>query len=56
MVGGDNSLTFCGAGCGGLAPVMVTVKGYQAVKGYNLATGLGTVNAAQLVKVLGGDD
>jgi subtilase family serine protease len=56
VVGGDNSLTFCGAGCDGLAPVMVTVKGYQAVKGYNLATGLGTVNAAQLVKVLAGDD
>jgi hypothetical protein len=36
--------------------VMVTVKGYQAVRGYNLATGLGTVNAAQLVKVLAGDD
>ena len=30
----------------------VTVPGYQATAGYNLATGLGTVNAAELVTAL----
>jgi subtilase family serine protease len=56
VVGGDNSLTFCSAACASALPVMVTVHGYQAVKGYNLATGLGTVDAAKLVKALAGDD
>jgi subtilase family serine protease len=56
VVGGDNSLTFCGAGCEGAAPVMVTVKGYRAVRGYDLATGLGTVDASRLVRALAGKD
>ncbi|HEX6493154.1 MAG TPA: S53 family peptidase [Candidatus Dormibacteraeota bacterium] len=56
VVGGNNSLTFCQAACGGAAPVMLTVKGFNAVAGYNLATGLGTVDAPTLVRRLAGDD
>ncbi|MGH7747364.1 MAG: hypothetical protein ACREQ5_21790, partial [Candidatus Dormibacteria bacterium] len=55
IVGGDNSLSFCSAACSTPAPVTVTVKGFQAVKGYNLATGLGTVDAARLVRALADD-
>jgi hypothetical protein len=32
------------------------VKGYQAVRGYDLATGLGTVDASRLVRALAGTD
>jgi len=35
---------------------MLTVKGYDAVAGYDLATGLGTVDAARLVRALAGED
>jgi subtilase family serine protease len=52
VVGGDNGLSFCAAACGTPVPVTVTVPGYQAVKGYDLATGLGTVDAAKLVEAL----
>jgi len=52
VVGGDNALTFCAAACETPVPVMVTVPGYHAVRGYNLATGLGTVDAAKLVRAL----
>jgi subtilase family serine protease len=55
VVGGSNSLTFCQAACGGAAPVMLTVKGYDSVSGYNLATGLGTVDAPALVRRLADD-
>jgi subtilase family serine protease len=56
VVGGNNSLTFCQAACATAAPVMLTVKGFDAVAGYDLATGLGTVDAAALVKALAGDE
>ena len=56
VVGGNNSLTFCQAACASKAPVMLTVKGYDAVAGYDLATGLGTVDAARLVRALAGED
>jgi subtilase family serine protease len=56
VVGGDNSLTFCQAACDSAAPVKLTVKGYTAVKGYDLATGLGTVDADRLVRRLAGRD
>jgi hypothetical protein len=51
---GDNSMSFCAASCAGPAPVRVTVSGYQAVRGYDLASGLGTVDAAELVRALTG--
>ena len=56
VVGGNNSLTFCQAACSGAAPVMLTVKGYDSVAAYNLATGLGTVDAPTLVRRLADDD
>lgn len=46
VVGGDTTVTFDQNG------TTYTVKGYAAVKGYDLATGLGTVNAAALTKEL----
>jgi len=46
---GDNTVSFVGAG-----GRMVTVTGFQAGPGYNLATGLGTVDAALLVPELAG--
>jgi subtilase family serine protease len=55
VVGGSNSLTFCQAACAGAAPVMLTVKGYDSTAGYNLATGLGTVDAPALVRRLADD-
>lgn len=56
VVGGDNSMTFCSAACSGPAPVNLTVKGYQAVGGYDLATGWGTVDADRLVWALADED
>jgi subtilase family serine protease len=56
VVGGNNSLTFCQAACATRAPVMVTVEGYDSVAGFDLATGLGTVDAALLVRALADDD
>ncbi len=44
---GDNTVTFEQSG------VAVTVPGYEAVPGYDLASGLGTVNAGLLVAALG---
>jgi subtilase family serine protease len=49
---GENSWSFCASGCGGPRPVTLSVPGYQAVPGYDLATGLGTVDAADLVRGL----
>jgi subtilase family serine protease len=49
---GDNGWSFCASGCGGPSPVMVSVPGYQAGRGYDLASGLGTVDAAGLVGAL----
>ena len=41
-----------------LQPLLVTVQGYHAVPGYDLASGVGTVNAAlfvpELVQAAGG--
>jgi subtilase family serine protease len=56
VVGGNNSLSFCQAACTTAAPVMITVKGYDSVAGFNLATGLGTIDAARFVRALAGDD
>ena len=38
----------------GTAATLHTVTGYQAAKGYNLVTGVGTVNASQFVYELAG--
>jgi subtilase family serine protease len=49
---GNNSFSFCWASCNGAHHVEVTVPGYSALIGYDLASGVGTVNAAELVPEL----
>ena len=45
VTAGNNSVSF-------LQPNLVTVKGYAAGPGYDLASGVGTVDAAQFVPEL----
>jgi subtilase family serine protease len=54
VAAGENAWSFCASPCAGPAPARVTVPGYQAVRGYDLASGLGTVDAADLVRALSG--
>lgn len=49
---GNNSFSFCWANCNSTHHVEVTVAGYSALMGYDLASGVGTVNAAELVPEL----
>jgi subtilase family serine protease len=56
VTSGNNSLTFCSANCGTAQEVDTTVNGYSAGPGYDLASGVGTVDAAQFVRALIGDD
>ena len=48
ITAGNNTVTFCQGG------TSHTVTGFTAVKGYDLASGLGTVNGATLVAALAG--
>jgi subtilase family serine protease len=52
VVGGSNAVTLCLKGCTTATPVLLPVAGYTATKGYDLASGLGTVDAAELVDAL----
>jgi subtilase family serine protease len=50
VTSGSNTVSYDpGSGDKGTASKPVTVKGYPADKGYDLVTGVGTVNASQLV-------
>jgi subtilase family serine protease len=49
---GNNSLTFCSASCGTPQEVDTTVAGFDATPGYDLVTGVGTVDAARFVTAL----
>jgi subtilase family serine protease len=49
---GNNTLTFCSANCGTAQQVNTTVPGFAAGPGYDLITGLGTVDAARFVPEL----
>ncbi len=49
---GNNNIRFCAANCGSSTEQDVTVKGYPAVSGYDMATGWGTVDAAIFVPTL----
>jgi subtilase family serine protease len=53
---GNNTFTFCSTSCGTPDEVDVTVQGYQAVRGYDMASGLGTVDATRFVGALAGSD
>jgi subtilase family serine protease len=46
---GNTTVTVCTANCSGPNPTMTTVKGFPALDGYDLATGVGTVNAPAFV-------
>jgi subtilase family serine protease len=55
VTSGNNTVSFNqGTGDQGTGSKPVTVKGYPAGKGYDLVTGVGTVNAQQLVPELAG--
>ena len=47
VAGGNNTVSFTG-----LSGVITTVTGYQARQGYDLVTGVGTLNAAKFVPAL----
>jgi subtilase family serine protease len=49
---GTNAVTLCPSACTTTAPVLLPVPGHVATKGYDLASGLGTVDAAELVDAL----
>jgi subtilase family serine protease len=49
---GTNAVTLCLSGCAGSTPVLLPIPGYTAGRGYDLASGLGTVDAAALVDAL----
>jgi hypothetical protein len=49
---GTNAVTLCLRGCDTTTPLLLPVRGYTAAKGYDLASGLGTVDAAELVDSL----
>ena len=52
IVTGSNAITLCLRACATRAPVLLPVPGYAAATGYDLASGLGTVDAARLVTAL----
>jgi subtilase family serine protease len=53
---GNNTASFCSASCGTPQQVITTVQGFAAGPGYDLVTGLGTVDAALFVPALSGHD
>jgi len=52
VTSGANAVTLCLSACATRTPVLLPVAGYTATKGYDLASGLGTVDAAELVDAL----
>jgi subtilase family serine protease len=51
---GNNSFTFCASSCGKPQEVDTTVVGFPATRGFDLASGWGTINAARFVPALAG--
>lgn len=49
---GNNTYTFCSAKCGKAGEVDTTVPGFRAVAGYDMASGLGTVDGVRFVSAL----
>jgi subtilase family serine protease len=46
---GNNTVTFCSLNCGSPQEADTTVHGFNAVRGYDLAIGLGTIDGFQFV-------
>ena len=53
---GNNTFTFCQANCRTPNRVLVTVQGFTAAPGYDMASGLGTLDANRLVRALAEND
>jgi subtilase family serine protease len=55
---GNNNWTFCASACGTAGEVDTTLVGFNARPGYDLTTGVGTIDANTFVRALarGGDD
>ena len=54
---GSNSFAFfCSGSCGTPTETATVVPGFQATKGYDMASGLGTIDATTFVKALAGLD
>lgn len=49
---GTNSYVFCSANCGTATEVNTTVPGFQAREGYDMSSGLGTIDATAFVAAL----
>jgi subtilase family serine protease len=59
VTSGNNTFTFCSASCGTPQEQDVTIPGFTATAGFDLASGWGTIDAARFVPQLarsGGDD
>jgi subtilase family serine protease len=54
ITAGTNSFVFCSANCGTATQVITTVPGFQAVEGYDMSSGLGTIDATAFVAALSG--
>jgi subtilase family serine protease len=52
VTSGNNTWIFCSVNCGTDQEVDTTVQGFNALPGYDMASGLGTVDATLLVKAL----
>jgi len=49
---GSNSYLFCSAACGTPGQTTTAVPGFQATEGYDMASGLGTIDAARFVEAI----
>ncbi|MGH9126669.1 MAG: S53 family peptidase [Acidimicrobiales bacterium] len=49
VTNGNNTVTFCATQCNGPTPTNLTVPGWNAVPGYDLASGLGTIDGFNFV-------
>jgi subtilase family serine protease len=58
VTSGTNTFTYCESQCKTPQEIDTTVQGYQAQPGYDLVSGLGTIDAARFVQALadGADD
>lgn len=56
VTAGNNTFTFCQSACGTTAEVDVTVPGFAAGPGYDMASGLGTIDANRFVRALAQTD
>jgi subtilase family serine protease len=56
VTSGTNTFTYCESGCGTAQEVDASVQGYMAQPGYDLVSGLGTIDASVFVPALAAAD